>query len=125
MAPNSVAVDQISRLIYVLGESQNIYVFTIWNDKLEPYDVIEFQHVLNFMVKLEEDRIYYSFVDGGNMKVAELQYTAETKTASLVRYYKMFDYIYDFKVFGEELYALTQETLEIVPTNIDPRTITK
>jgi hypothetical protein len=77
------------------------------------------------MIKVDADRLYYSFVDGGNMKVAELHYNSEIMTASLIRYYKMFDYIYDFKVFGEQLYALTQETIEIVPVNVDPRIITK
>lgn len=59
------------------------------------------------------------------MKIAELEYNPEIKSASLIRYYKMFDYIYDFKVFSEQMFALTQETLEIAPTNVDPRIITK
>lgn len=37
----------------------------------------------------------------------------------------MFDYIYEFQVYGDQLIALTQETIEVVPTNIDPRLIAK
>jgi hypothetical protein len=52
--------------------------------------------------------VYYSFVDGGSSRIAELSYDLTEKKATLIRYYKMFDYIYDFKLYGDQMVVLTQ-----------------
>lgn len=123
--PVSLAVDEANGLLYALDQSRNIYIFTFRDAHIAAHDLIEIQHVYNFMVRVSGNRLYYSFVDGGNAKIAELSYDFIEKKATLIRYYKMFDYIYDFQVYGEQLVALTQETIEVMPTNIDPRLLTK
>lgn len=123
--PVSLAVDDDNGLLYALDQSRNIYIFTFLQEQIAAYDLIEVQHVYNFAVRVAVNRLYYSFVDGGNARIAELSYDFQERKATLIRYYKMFDYIYDFQVYGEQMVALTQETIEVVPTNIDPRLITR
>lgn len=95
----------------------------IHENSISVYDVIEIQHPVNYNIRTESNRIFYSFMDMINEKVAELSYDVENKKATLVRYYKMFDNIYDMKLIGGRLIALNQESIEILPTNIDPRLI--
>lgn len=72
--PVGLAVDDDNGLLYALDQSRNIYIFKFKGAEVAAYDIIELQHVYNFMVRISGNRIYYSFVDGGSAKIAELSY---------------------------------------------------
>lgn len=80
--------DSQSGLLFVLDMRKNIYIYKMVERTFYYYDVIEFQHSANFKIMAVGTRIYYSFLEGINMEIAELQYNESTKVAELIRYYK-------------------------------------
>lgn len=92
--------------MYVLDQSRGIFIYLIREEFAVVYDVIDIQHPVNYYIRSEANRIFYSFIDSTVEKVAELSYDVENKKATLVRYYKMFDNIHDLRVIGGRLIAL-------------------
>jgi hypothetical protein len=45
------------------------------------YDLIEFQHSANFKISAIDNRLYYSFIEGNTMQIAEIQYNETLKRA--------------------------------------------
>lgn len=72
----------------MLDNIRNIYIYKVVEKLIFYYDVIELHHSANFKIAVVESRLYYSFLEGNAMQIAELQYNQTAKTAELVRYYK-------------------------------------
>jgi len=64
-------------------------------------------------------------VENNNFKICELVYNHRAKQAELVRYYKLFDFITDFFVYGREMLVFSSDLLDWFPIGVDPRLITR
>lgn len=72
--PVDLAFNSKSGLLFVLDAIKNIYVYKMVEKGIFYYDVIDFHHSANFKISVVDDRIYYSFLEGNLMQIAELQY---------------------------------------------------
>lgn len=72
--PVSIAVDKNEGLLYVLEQTDNIYIYRIIDGQLHPLDTINFKHEENFRVRVAGEHLLYSFVENNNFKICELAY---------------------------------------------------
>lgn len=134
--PQDLYID--GRMLYVLDTNKGIYIYTIMgNGEVQEFDHISTITYGNKEIIVKEASIFVKFVDQQGHKIIELSYESETKTASLVRYYKLDEVILSMsiqavsvashggRVFPQLLLFLVGDNgqIEAYPYNIDPRTI--
>lgn len=70
----SLAVDKNNSLLFILEQTDNIYVYNIVGGRLIPHDVIAFKHSENYKIRVSGEHILYSFIENLNFKICELEY---------------------------------------------------